>query len=65
MEQFHNESELFICVHDKFDSVCRRTWYILRRTAMLHHANVFMMLASQLVGVHKVRIGHCRHIFLV
>jgi len=65
MEQFHNESELFICVPDKVDSVCRRTWYILRRTAMLYHANVFTMLASQLVGFHILRIGHCHHIFLL
>jgi len=65
MKRFHNKSELFNCVHDKFDGVCWRTWYSLRRTALLYHANVFTMLASQMVGVHKLRIGHCRHMFLL
>jgi len=58
MEQFHNKSELFNCVPDKFNGVCWRTWYSLRRTAMLYHANVFTILASQLVGIHNLRIIH-------
>jgi len=39
------KSELFNCVPDKFDGVCWRTCYSLRRTAILYYANVFTMLA--------------------
>jgi len=40
------------------------TWYSLLRTAILHHANVFTMLA-QFVGIYKLKIGHCRNLFLL